>query len=120
MDSRQRLFRDSLREYLDLRDQWCRTPWCGAPIRHRDHVTGAADGGQTTAADGQGLCEACNYTKTAPGWRARPSPDPANGAHTVVTTTPTGHTYTSHAPPQTAVRAAAYQQVAVGRWVLIA
>ena len=34
----------------------------------------AEAGGPTSAANGQGLCEACNYTKQAPGWRARPGP----------------------------------------------
>ncbi|MGN6440817.1 MAG: hypothetical protein ACTHL6_02825, partial [Arthrobacter sp.] len=54
------------------------------------------NGGPTTAANGQGLCEACNHTKEAPGWTAKPVPGPR---HTVATTTPTGHTYHSTAPP---------------------
>ncbi|MGH8969587.1 MAG: HNH endonuclease, partial [Actinomycetes bacterium] len=77
----------------------CRTPWCDAPIRHADHVTGHAAGGPTTAGNGQGLCEACNYTKQAPGWRAREHPDSGPGDHLVETTTPTGHTYPSRPPP---------------------
>lgn len=117
MDSRQRLFRGRLGELLDLRDQFCRTPWCAAPIRHRDHVTAVADGGETSARDGQGLCETCNYVKQSPGWRARPRPSPG---HTVETTTPTGHTYTSSAPPLVALRSGTYRQVDDGRWVLIA
>jgi hypothetical protein len=56
-------------------------------------------GGETSAAGGQGLCEACNYAKQAPGWRARPSPTSTLGDHEVETTTPTGHTYRSKAPP---------------------
>ncbi|HEX5562274.1 MAG TPA: hypothetical protein VFX52_11575, partial [Nocardioidaceae bacterium] len=43
-------------------------------------------------------CEACNYTKDTPGWHARAHLDDT-GTPTVVTTTPTGHTYTSHPPP---------------------
>ncbi|MGY2703814.1 hypothetical protein ACVW2K_003398 [Nocardioides sp. HB32] len=118
LDSHQRLFRGRLREFLDLRDQFCRTPWCNAPIRHRDHVVRAADAGTTTAAAGQGLCATCNYVKEAPGWRARPSPE-ARG-HAVEITTPTGHTYTSHAPPLVALRAGAYRQVDDGVWTLVA
>jgi hypothetical protein len=117
MDSQQRLFRGRLREALDLRDQFCRTPWCNAPIRHRDHVTGVAEGGVTAVSEGQGLCEACNHAKQAPGWRARPRPSPH---HVVDTTTPTGHTYTSTAPPLVALRAGAYRQVSDGLWSLVA
>ena len=39
MDSRKRLFPKLLGEFIDLRDDRCRTPFCGAPIRHHDHVT---------------------------------------------------------------------------------
>ena len=96
MDSRSRCFDHGLRAFLVLRDQIRRTPWCNAPIRHADHAVPASDGGPTDADNGQGLCEACDYAKQAPGWRARPG---ARGAgHTVVTTTPTGHRYTSRPP----------------------
>jgi hypothetical protein len=96
MDSRSRLFPATLARIIGLRDQTCRTPWCDAPIRHRDHVIPHEDGGPTSAANGQGTCVACNHAKQAPGWRAQPRPGPR---HTVQTTTPTGHTYTSTAPP---------------------
>lgn len=97
MDSRRRTFRGRLRELTVLRDQVCRTPWCGAPIAHIDHVRQARKGGATSAANGQGLCAACNYTREAPGWRA----DVVNLAHPAVRiTTPTGHRYQSRAPSQ--------------------
>ena len=95
MDSRRRTFDGELREFLILRDQVCRTPWCDAPIRHADHITPAADGGPTTAQNGQGLCEACNYAKQATGWKTIPLP---GDRHQVLITTPTGHTYLSTAP----------------------
>ena len=99
MDSRRRYFTAGLRRQVIARDLGtCRTPWCDAPIRHVDHVIPHHAGGKTTISDGQGLCEACNHTKQAPGWRARPRPGPT-GQHRVETTTPTGHTYTSGAPP---------------------
>ncbi len=71
IDARRRLFEGPLRRLLIARDQWCRTPWCDAPIRHADHVVPASDGGPTELSNGQGLCEACNQAKESPGWRAR-------------------------------------------------
>ena len=97
MDAKRRDFPAPLRQLLVVRDQVCRTSWCGAPVRHADHVTAWADGGPTSEANGQGLCEACNYAKQAPGWHARPGPDGAGDL--VETTTPTGHTYPSRPPP---------------------
>jgi uncharacterized protein DUF222 len=102
MDSQSRVFRNSLGRFVTLRDRFCRTPWCDAPIRHRDHAWGAAAGGPTRGDNGQGLCEACNHAKQAPGWQARPSP--GAGPHTIETTTPTGHTYRSQAPPVLTIR----------------
>ena len=84
------------RRLIRLRDQLCRTPWCGAPIRHLDHPEPHAEGGETSEPNSQGLCEACNHHKQAAGWRALPRPGPG---HVVETTTPTGHSYRSHAPP---------------------
>lgn len=90
MDSRARHFPTLLRRFLVVRDEVCRTPWCGAPVRHTDHVVPHADGGRTRLENGQGLCEGCNQVKEAAGWNARPRPDGS-----VVTTTPTGHAWTS-------------------------
>lgn len=98
MDSRSRLFPRGLSSLLRVRDQGlCRTPWCDAPAAHLDHVTPHAQGGATTASNGQGLCAGCNYTKQADGWTQHV--DPAAEWHTVTTTVPTGHTYTSTALP---------------------
>ncbi|WP_163542255.1 HNH endonuclease [Occultella kanbiaonis] len=98
MDSRARRAPSGLAGFIAARDGTCRTPWCDAPIRHIDHVTSHADGGATEAANLQGLCEACNYAKQAPGWSAESS-TPSDGRHQVVSTTPTGHQYRSSAPP---------------------
>jgi HNH endonuclease len=92
LDSTSRHFTANQRKFLLLRDQTCRTPWCGAPIRHADHVTPAEAGGATTIANSQGLCEACNHAKQAPGWTQTIIGDQ------VVTTTPTGHRYRSNPP----------------------
>jgi hypothetical protein len=69
-----------------------------------DHILPRAQGGPTTAANGAGLCEACNHTKETPGWTSRPRPGPATDdqpgqRHTIEVTTPTGHKYHSTAPP---------------------
>jgi len=94
MDSKAELFQGGLAEFLRLRDRTCRTVGCGAAIRHADHVEPRSRGGPTSADNGQGVCECCNYAKEAHGWTARTVPGPR---HTVETTTPTGHTYTSTA-----------------------
>ncbi|WP_157360927.1 HNH endonuclease signature motif containing protein [Arthrobacter sp. EPSL27] len=96
LDSRARLFPPGLRRFITARDGTCRTPYCDAPIRHLDHIAPWHHGGPTTAANGAGLCEACNHTKETPGWTVRPRPGPR---HTLQVTTPTGHTYHSTAPP---------------------
>lgn len=121
MDSRRRTFDAGLRRFLITRDGTCRTPWCDAPIRHLDHIHRWADGGATTATNGEGLCVRCNLTHEQPGFHTRvlhpgptandpphPDSDPADRQHdttdagtphTVQLTTPTGHTYTCTAPP---------------------
>ncbi|TGO04252.1 HNH endonuclease [Serinibacter arcticus] len=92
LESRSRSAPAGLRDFVSLRDDTCRTPWCDAPILHVDHVVDHHRGGATDSANLQGLCEACNYAKTAPGWSAT-STDAV-----VTTTTPTGHRYASTAP----------------------
>jgi hypothetical protein len=95
MDSKSRLFPAKLAEFLRLRDRRCRTLYCDAPARDADHATAHSEGGATSVANGQCQCESCNIAKEAFGWSARPRPGPR---HTVETTTPTGHSYTSVAP----------------------
>ena len=113
MDSRARLVPHGLARLIAARDQVCRTPWCGAPIRHYDHIKPVHTGGTTSAENIQGLCQACNQAKEAPGWEARPvelaaatAPEGSSGKssrlqpgrHTVTTVTSTGHAYSSTAP----------------------
>jgi hypothetical protein len=106
MESRASRFPAMLAALIRKRDQRCRNPWCDAPVRDSDHARARAEGGATSYVNGQGLCEACNIAKEAPGWRARPRPGPAGqqDPHTVETTTPTGHVYTSVAPQVGIVR----------------
>lgn len=98
MESRSRIFPTGLAQFIALRDGTCRTPYCDAPIRHTDHTTPAARGGPTTAANGAGSCEACNYTKEADGWKVTTHTD-ESGSHTAVFSTPTGGRHHSTAPP---------------------
>jgi hypothetical protein len=99
MESKARAFPLALRELLVMRDEVCRTPWCDALVRHGDHVVPVARGGATDEANGQGLCEQCNYVKESPGWSAGPAPGSSLGRHLVETVTPTGHRYESRPPP---------------------
>ncbi|GAB4727806.1 HNH endonuclease [Mycobacterium avium] len=99
MESRARLFPQGLARFIGLRDQRCRTPYCDAPIRHRDHAQPWADGGATSAGNGLGLCEQCNYVKETPGWTVSAGVDETH-IHTALFTTPTGKTYRSTAPPR--------------------
>ncbi len=114
VERRRRLFTGHLRRTLIHRDQVCRTPWCGAPIRHLDHATAAHLDGATSLDNGQGLCERCNYTKEDPGWTTtqlnltewapdewapdRTGPAELDSVSRVIQTR-TGHRYRSVPPP---------------------
>jgi hypothetical protein len=98
LESRSRLFPRGLARFIELRDQRCRTPYCDAPVRHRDHATPWRRGGSTSADSGLGLCEQCNYTKEAAGWQVSAGTGEL-GRHTAEFTTPTGASYQSTAPP---------------------
>lgn len=97
MESRARAFPAGLACFLGLRDQTCRTPYCDAPIRHHDHAVPRRRHGPTSALNGLGKCEACNYAKESPGWSVRTAD--LDGRHTAEYTTPTGAVYRSTAPP---------------------
>ncbi|GGB20905.1 HNH endonuclease [Flexivirga endophytica] len=66
MESTARCYTGLLADFIALRDQTCRTPFCDAPIRHTDHITPHTKGGATTERNAQGLCERCNYVKEHP------------------------------------------------------
>jgi Domain of unknown function (DUF222) len=97
MESRARLFPRGLAAFIGLRDQRCRTPYCDAPIRHRDHAVPHRCGGATSADNGLGECERCNYAKEAAGWQVNTKVE--KGRHTAEFTTPTGAQYHSTAAP---------------------
>jgi hypothetical protein len=93
MESRSRCFPRGLAVFIGLRDQTCRTPYCDAPIRHRDHAQPRNRGGPTAVHNGLGLCERCHYEKEAPRWRVHAGDK--NGTHTAEFITPTGAKYNS-------------------------
>jgi Domain of unknown function (DUF222) len=97
MESRSRFFPKGLAGFIGVRDRTCRTPYCDAPIRHRDHARPRNRGGPTSALNGLGECERCNYAKEAPGWNVTAGDE--NGVHTAEFVTPTGARYRSTAPP---------------------
>jgi hypothetical protein len=96
MESRSRFFPKGLAAFIGFRDRLCRTPYCDAPIRHRDHATPRNRDGPTSGENGLGVCERCNYTKEAPRWRV--SAGDEDGVHTAEFVTPTGARYCSRAP----------------------
>ncbi|WP_167736652.1 DUF222 domain-containing protein [Nocardioides sp. 1609] len=98
MESSTQLFDGLLRSFVGLRDRRCRTPWCDAPIRHHDHVVQRRSGGATSAANAQGQCESCSYTKEEQGWTHQVVRTDVDGVHEVEIATPTGHRYRSRAP----------------------
>jgi hypothetical protein len=100
-DSRRRAFDGVLAALIGIRDGGrCRDPFCDAPIRHLDHIRPYRAGGPTSLANGRGVCARGNYVREMPGWHVELVDDGhTRHPHTVRTTTPTGHTYTSRAGP---------------------
>jgi hypothetical protein len=120
MESTSRTFRGLATLLIRIRDRICRSPYCNARIRHGDHVTPVHAGGETTADNAQGLCEACNQIKESPGWRNRTVSGPFE-QHEVEIITPTGHTIRSRAPaPPRPPQEPRWVEVQPGRWVLAA
>lgn len=95
VDSHRRQVPEGLKDFVRDRDHRCRVVWCGAPLRHVDHVEGFQHHPRSDAWLLQGLCEAHNYVKELPGWRSRV---PGGPDGLVETTTPTGHVYLSFPP----------------------
>ena len=103
MDSRSRLFRNSLARFVRLRDQNCRTPWCDAPIRHTDHATrrrrGRLDrGGRRT--DRASARPATTRSRRPGGERDHHPPRAARSRPRL----PTGHVYGSSPPVLVTIR----------------
>lgn len=96
MESEARILPQKLKDLISVRDQFCRTPYCDAPIRHYDHVYQVARGGKTTEVNGDGRCVRCNHTKETSGWEEFVILGPR---HTILIKTPSGQMYRAMAPP---------------------
>jgi len=112
MERASRLFTPEQREFLMLRDQVCRTPYCGAAVRHADHVRPAGRDGPTSIANAVGRCEACNHAKQADGWDERLDPGGA-----LIIRTPTGHRYRGPAPGVRSDVRTCLPEITVERWL---
>jgi hypothetical protein len=100
-DPRRRRFDGFLAHLIGRRDHGrCRDPYCDAPIRHIDHIRPHRRGGPTDYPNGRGVCARGNFVREMPGWQTDLIHDGlSDQPHTVRTTTPTGHSYTSTAGP---------------------
>lgn len=67
-------------------------------MRHSDHITPWSKKGTTSADNGQGLCEHCNYLKELATWTVRVQAH-ESGRHQTIIETPTGTCHHSQAPP---------------------
>lgn len=67
MESRSRAYPQGLARYMRIREILCGGPYCDASIRHADHIRPHAEGGLTSALNGQALCAHCNLSKEALG-----------------------------------------------------
>lgn len=70
-ESRSRRFPPALARLIRYAHQTCRAPYCDASVRQIDHITPWAQGGETSYANGNGLCAADNQKDDA-GQRVRP------------------------------------------------
>ncbi len=93
MDSRRREFSGLLRRMIVIRDDVCRSPWCDAQIKHADHATAYAAGGDTDWDNASGLCAACNFAKELNGWKHVAT------SEKLIVKTPTGHRYETRTKP---------------------
>jgi hypothetical protein len=100
-DSSRRCFDGTLAALIGYRDgDRCREPFCDAPARQVDHIVAHRAGGPTSFINGRAACVRSNQVREMPGWSLRlVHHGLGDHPHTVATTTPTGHTYTSRAGP---------------------
>lgn len=69
MESHARSYPGLLKQFIRLRDQRCRSPFCESPIKQIDHIESAAAGGATSESNARSCCEWCNYVKEHPDYQ---------------------------------------------------
>lgn len=94
MDSRARRFPAAAKLFFKIRDEHCVVPICGGSVTEADHRIPVHEGGETSLANGQGICRTHNNAKEHPGWSVSRGLD---GTTTV--TTPTGRSVTGITTP---------------------
>lgn len=95
MEAKSRSFPKGLARFIKRRDQFCRVPYCDAPVAEIDHAQPHRHGGPTTAENADGSCVAHNRAKEAGGWTYRP----LDGRPVLAITTPTGVMHIAPPPP---------------------
>ena len=100
-DPRRRFFDGVMAKLIRIRDgDRCTDAFCDAAARNIDHIHTARTDGPTSFVNGRATCERGNQVREMPGWTVELVHDGlGDHPHTVRTTTPTGHTYTSRAGP---------------------
>jgi hypothetical protein len=100
VDTGRRRFDGALRRLITVRDRRCRHPYCNAPVRDVDHRVPWADGGETTADNGDGYCRRCHRLKDHPAITVvRRKAVDGSDAHRIVWTAPSGAEHPALAPP---------------------
>jgi hypothetical protein len=103
-DAGTRCYEGPLRRFELCRDQHSRFPFSSTPIADVDHIREHADGGPTTAGNGQGLDKGSHILREHPGVTVTALPTTTldelrANAPTIRWTLPSGHSYDSHPPP---------------------
>ena len=106
-ESARRLFPAGLKALIRTRDEVCRTPWCGAPIRHIDHITPFHAGDPRSPTTVRVYVNAATRSRKHPaGTLHRQLMAASCCAHRPATSTSVGHpTCPANSPSETALRA---------------
>lgn len=100
MDSKARAFPEALRDFIEIRDHNCRTPYCDNPASQADHIHQWWLGGPTSIDNGSYRCAHCNLAKELPGWAENLE---QLLPHTMQIQPEPGTNYWSKSPPATGV-----------------
>ena len=97
MESQARAFPKGLTDFIGVRHQTCRTPYCNAPIRHRDHAVPRHRARTHECVERPRRMRGLQLRQGGAGWSV--ATGELDGIQSAEFTTPTGATYRSTAPP---------------------